>query len=256
MEEIKSLFFRMFRIADMKEPFEELHYHLLEKLSHINAPFGLMGVDLNSLKIPHHEQQKPYVRYKHPSTPRVIQHYQYEHRGEDYGWSQSDSYFACIDKIFYEFKPEYKKVNFHDVIYTNFPQVIEIIEPRVAENYYVDYAIYYEEGYRPGESPTFDSSGFSISLVPAYNDLRARGITPNGRNNIYTLSPACYWDNDLCQTALGYDRDEVICRLAGKVPDVRPLADGVYIIFNDNPLLSFDDFLAIQHTFKPILGLQ
>ena len=41
MEEIKSLFFRMFRIADMKEPFEELHYHLLEKLSHINAPFGL-----------------------------------------------------------------------------------------------------------------------------------------------------------------------------------------------------------------------
>ena len=51
MEEIKSLFFRMFRIADMKEPFEELHYHLLEKLSHINAPFGLMGVDLNSLKM-------------------------------------------------------------------------------------------------------------------------------------------------------------------------------------------------------------
>ena len=95
-----------------------------------------------------------------------------------------------------------------------------------------------------------------ISIVPAYNDLRAHGITPNGRNNIYTLSPACYWDKDLCQTALGYDRDEVIRRLAGKVPDVRPLADGVYIIFNDNPLLSFDDFLAIQHTFKPILGLQ
>jgi len=55
---------------------------------------------------------------------------------------------------------------------------------------------------------------------------------------------------------LGYDRDEVIRRLAGKVPDVRLLADGVYIIFNDNPLLSFDDFLSIQHTFKPILGLQ
>ena len=151
MEEIKSLFFRMFRIADMKEPFEELHYHLLEKLSHINAPFGLMGVDLNSLKMPHHEQQKPYVRYKHPSTPRVIQHYQYEHRGEDYGWSQSDSYFACIDKIFYEFRPEYKKVNFNDLIYTNFPQVIESFKPRVAENYYADYAIYYEEGYRPDE---------------------------------------------------------------------------------------------------------
>ena len=116
--------------------------------------------------------------------------------------------------------------------------------------------IYYEEGYRPGESPTLGGDGSPISLVPAYNDLRARGITPNGRNNIYTLSPACYWDGDLCQTALGYGCDEVIRRLAGKVPDVHPLADGVYIIFNDDPLLSFDDFLAIQHTFKPILGLQ
>ncbi len=101
-----------------------------------------------------------------------------------------------------------------------------------------------------------DKHGFPISRVPAYNDLEARGITPNGRNNIYTLSPACYWDGDLCQTALGYGRDEVIRRLSGKVLDIRPLVDGVYIIFNDNPLLSFDAFLAIQHTFKPILGLQ
>ena len=112
-----------------------------------------------------------------PDTPRVYQRYEYTRR-IDYGRWKDDNYFSGIDRLWYEFKPEYKKVNFHDVIYTNFPQVVEIIEPRVAENYYVDYAIYYEEGYRLGESPTFDSSGFSISLVPAYNDLRARGITP------------------------------------------------------------------------------
>lgn len=255
MEEIKTLFFRTFRIADINEPFESRHRYLLERLCHIDAPFGLKGVDLNNLKMPHNEQPMPYVQYKHPDTPKVYQRYEYTRR-IDYGRWKDDNYFSGIDRLWYEFKPDYKKVNFHDVIYTNFPQVVEIIEPRVAENYYADYAIYYEEGYRPGESPTFDSSGFSISLVPAYNDLRARGITPNGRNNIYTLSPACYWDGDLCQTALGYGRDEVIRRLTGKVLDVRPLADGVYIIFNDNPLLSFDDFLAIQHTFKPILGLQ
>ena len=256
MEEIDLLFFRMKRLMNINEPFEDRHRYLLDRLSHVGAPFGLKGVDLSSLKMPHREQQKPYVKYKHPDTPRVSQWYEYERR-VDYGRPELDEcYFSGIDKIWYEFKPGYKKVNFHDVAYSHFPQVIEIFEPRAAENFYAGYAIYYEYGYRPGESPTCDSIGRMISIVPAYNDLRARGITPNGRNNIYTLSPACYWDNDLCQTALGYGRDEVIRRLAGKVLDVRPLADGVYIIFNDNPLLSFDDFLAIQHTFKPILGLQ
>ena len=36
----------------------------LERLCHIDAPFGLKGVDLNSLKMPHHEQPMPYVQYK------------------------------------------------------------------------------------------------------------------------------------------------------------------------------------------------
>lgn len=218
MEEIDLFFFRMIRIMDINEPFEERHRYLLERLSHIDAPFGLKGVDLGSLKMPHHEQHMPSARYKHPDTPRVSQWYEYTRR-IDYGWNDiPDSYFGKADKIWYEFKPRYKKVNLHDIIYTNFPQVIEVFEPRAAENYYAAYSIYYEEGYRPGESPTYDSIGRSTSIVPAFNDLKARGITPNGRNNIYTLSPACYWDKDLCQTALGYGRDEVIRRLAGKVP--------------------------------------
>lgn len=77
------------------------------------------------------------------------------------------------------------------MIYTHFPQVIEVFRPRLGEHYYALYSMYYEEGYRPDESPTLGEDGSPISIVPAYNDLRARGITPNGRNNIYTLSPAC-----------------------------------------------------------------
>ena len=178
MEEIDLLFFRMKRLMNINEPFEDRHRYLLDRLSHIGAPFGLKGVDLSSLKMPHSEQQKPYVKYKHPDTPRVSQWYEYERR-VDYGRPELDEcYFSGIDKIWYEFKPGYKKVNFHDVAYSHFPQVIEIFEPRAAENFYAGYAIYYEYGYRPGESPTCDSIGRMISIVPAYNDLRARGITP------------------------------------------------------------------------------
>ncbi len=254
MSKVDYFTFRMFRPMNIAEPFENIHRYLLSKLSHIGAPFGLKGMDFSDLQLPYAEQQIPNVRYTHPDTPKVTQDYEYSHR-VDYGRNE-DNYFSGVDRILYRFRRNYKQVDFYDVIYTHFPQVIEIFQPRLGEHYYALYSMYYEEGYRPDESPTLGEDGSPISIVPAYNDLRARGITPNGRNNIYTLSPACYWDKDLCQTALGYGRDEVIRRLAGKVPDVRPLADGVYIIFNDNPLLSFDDFLAIQHTFKPILGLQ
>lgn len=77
----------------------------------------------------------------------------------------------------------------------------------------------------------------------------------DGRNNIFTLEVAQYWDAELCQRALGYGRDEVIIRLTGKVPLVRPLMDGVYVVFNDNPNLTFEEFCAYNDALKPVLGL-
>lgn len=77
----------------------------------------------------------------------------------------------------------------------------------------------------------------------------------DGRNNIFTLEVAQYWDAELCQKALGYGRDEVIKRLTGKVPLVQPLMDGVYVVFNDNPDLTFEEFCAYNDRLKPVLGL-
>jgi len=78
----------------------------------------------------------------------------------------------------------------------------------------------------------------------------------DGRNNIFTLEVAQYWDAELCQRALGYGRDEVIKRLTGKVPLVQPLMDGVYVVFNDDPDLTFEEFCAYNDRLKPVLGLQ
>lgn len=80
-------------------------------------------------------------------------------------------------------------------------------------------------------------------------------VDTDGRNNIFCLRPAHYWDEDLCRAAMGFGRDEVIRRLTGRVPRVEPLMDGVYVVFSDNPDLSFEEFCAYNDALKPVLGL-
>ena len=77
----------------------------------------------------------------------------------------------------------------------------------------------------------------------------------DGRNCIYTLKPAMFWDALLCRRALGYGPEEVIRRLDGRVPLVRPLMDGVYIVFNDDIGLTYAQFVEMNERNKAILGL-
>ena len=78
----------------------------------------------------------------------------------------------------------------------------------------------------------------------------------DGRNFIYTLYPAQFWDAELCQHALGYGPDEVVARLRGKVPQVERLRNGVYLVLNDDPNLSFDEFIKMNESYKNILDLE
>lgn len=190
--------------------------------------------------------------YRNPETKKVLQQYVYLYR-TDKNLFEKVSYEN--DQLFFEFDPGYNKINFADIWHIHFPKAIEIYEPRRADSFYSEYANCYEDGFRPGEPRHADEYGRSYSIVPEYNALEATGVIPNGDFNIYTLQPVVYWNKAMCLDALGFDRDEVIRCLEGKVLHIRPLNDGVYIVFNDNPLLSFDDFLAIQHTYKPLLGL-
>jgi len=77
----------------------------------------------------------------------------------------------------------------------------------------------------------------------------------DGRNNIYTLHPAHFWDSELCRRALGYGPEEVIDRLTGVCPSVIPLLDGVYIVLNDDPKLTYESYVEMNSAIKPILGL-
>jgi hypothetical protein len=112
-------------------------------------------------------------------------------------------------------------------------------------------------GYRAAAYLDFHSSKYSqLHQSQRRNLITQVNADPDGRNNIFTLDVAQFWDAKLCLLALGYGPDEVIKRLTGKVPLVKPLMDGVYVVFNDNPDLTFEEFCAYNDRLKPVLGLQ
>ena len=146
------------------------------------------------------------------------------------------------DKLLITFRTSNGQLEYSDVLHNGFPQVIEAFKSYRAIVGFDSMASTY----------VFDREGPAQVFQKLQDD---RSIDIDGRNNIFTLGPAHYWDAQLCQRALGYDRDEVIRRLDGKVPLVKPLMDGVYVVFNDDPDLTFEEFCGVNDRFKPILGL-
>jgi len=138
---------------------------------------------------------------------------------------------------------EIKRLNYEqyqDVLQVQFPTVIDATR-----------------GYRAAAYLGYHSSKYSeLHRNERRHLIEQANVDPDGRNNIFTLDVAQFWDAELCQLALGYGRDEVIKRLTGKVPLVQPLMDGVYVVFNDNPDLTFEEFCAYNDRLKPVLGLE
>ena len=101
-----------------------------------------------------------------------------------------------------------------------------------------------------------DENGYAISTNDVYKSLAEdKSININGRNNIYTLRSAQFWDAGLCRRALGYGPDEVVNRLEGHALHAEHLMDGVYIVLSDDIALSYADFVAMNERIKPLLGL-
>jgi hypothetical protein len=161
------------------------------------------------------------------------------------------------DSLEYQWKLTNKKVDYRFALHKNLPVVINIYEARFCNLSVCYYDFAYQGGYHGDNGPYVDEFGYKPALNQTYNRLKAdSSIDVDGWNNIYTLYPAQYWEGGRCIRALGYDRDEVIRRLSGKVPLVRPLLDGVYIVLNDNPDITYDEYYAMNVEYKAILGLE
>ncbi|MDO4691163.1 MAG: hypothetical protein Q4A58_07715 [Fusobacterium sp.] len=82
------------------------------------------------------------------------------------------------------------------------------------------------------------------------------GITPDKLGkNLFVFQPVMYFNGEMYKEVLKLSRDEIIRRLEGKAKKVFPMLDGVYIIFNNKVEMTYDEFLEMNNTFKPILDL-
>ncbi len=163
----------------------------------------------------------------------------YKFRGVDYKWKDKASYDEHLD---FKFKLSNKWLDYSDVIKVHLPFIVEAFE---AYRCSVEYDCY-----------TFAYPGGLNRTNPAYKALLSSSeIDVDGRNNIYTLHPAQFWDGELCQRALGFDRDEVIRRLKDVAVLARPVMDGVYLVLNDDPQLTYEAFVEMNERIKPMLGL-
>lgn len=219
---------------DINESVATRHAGIVERMMGVGAPLGWRG--LEAPPVPVRRKGSMLSSYCASYPTGELKHFAtYQIRDLRY----LDDLAADDDKFAILLSPVTQSSKIREILHVHFPEVIIAVE-----------------GYRA--AAYFDSFGlqFSKQHDRERSTLKAcGGVDIDGRNNIFTLEAAQYWDAELCGKALGYGPDEVIRRLDGQVPLVRPLMDGVYIVFNDDPDLSFEDFCVFNDRFKQVLGL-
>lgn len=134
--------------------------------------------------------------------------------------------------------PGFSKQDYQNFIFTTYPRVIKAFE-----------------GYEA-------TLGFAEN-VDFIDELKSK--TPSGARGIYTyvfdrrreigcLKQVHFWDGLLCRRLFDISPEEVIRRLEGKVPLVRPLRDGVYVVFSEKMELTFEEFYEMNEYFQDLLG--
>jgi hypothetical protein len=228
---------RVYSIPDYRVSIVQRHAELEQNMHEIDSPLGWKGLDIP----PAPDCGTELIGSNHFRYPnsRLLCVEQYSYRGD--GKHLLD-HTTNDDQLIFTFKRSNKSINYRALLLDHYPPVIAAFEGYRARTYLGDYQFQYKGGIRDDNS--------------SYNELaKNKSLNIDGRNNIFTLGPAMYWGAMLCQRALGYDRDEVIRRLQGKVPLTMPLMDGVYTVFSDEPNLSYEEFAAYNDRFKAILGL-
>ena len=72
---------------------------------------------------------------------------------------------------------------------------------------------------------------------------------------LFTLSPVMYFNEECYEKLIKVPKEELLKRLEGKAKKVLILERGIYIIFNDKADISYEEFVEMNETFKPLLGL-
>ena len=231
---------QLYRKVDDNESMEEMHKRVMEGLSKIDAPLGL--IDSEIPETPDFGKELVCFYYaKNIKTKGVSIEGEYKWRGLSYvNW----------DNLRYEFKITYKLIDYQKIIYKDFPKIITIYKPYVAYIFIPDYGTAYEEGRTPETITYYDSKN------PNFLKLKETGVKIGVLYDaLFTLSPVMYFNEECYEKLIKVSKEELLKRLEGKAKKVLLLEKGIYIIFNDKADISYEEFVEMNETFKPLLGL-
>ena len=232
---------RIYRKVDDNEPMEEMHKRVMKGLSKIEAPLGLKDSEIP--KTPDFGTELICFYYaKNIKTKGVSIEGDYQWRGLSY---------ICWDNLRYEFKITYKLIDYQKIIYIDLPKVIEIYDPYVVDVHVSPiYSIAYEEGRTPETITYYDSENSN------FLKLKETGVQIGMLfDALFTLSPVMYFNEECYEKLIKVPKEELLKRLEGKAKKVLLLEKGIYIIFNDKADISYEEFVEMNETFKPLLGL-
>ena len=232
---------QLYRKVDNNEPMEEMHKRVMEGLSKIEAPLGLKDSEI-------------------PKTPdfgtELICHYftkNIKTKGVkikgSYDW-RIISPLVWWDNLRYEFKITYKLIDYQKIIYEYLPKIITIYEPYITYIYISNYGTAYEEGRTPETITYYDSKN------PNFLKLKETGVEIGILSDaLFTLFPVMYFNEECYKKLIKVPKEELLKRLEGKAKKVLLLEKGIYIIFNDKADISYEEFVEMNETFKPLLNL-
>lgn len=216
---------------------DERHAEVMSRMSRVGAPLGFAGLELPVTPSCGDGLVATYAIKLQARGLRCVGDYAY--RGDRCSYEDRAS---SDEHLRFAFKVSNKAIDYRDVVTGHLPKVVEAFNGYKAHVFYDLHGLYYQGGLS------------DENLI--YNRLREDvAIDVDGRNNIYTLHPAQFWDAELCQRALGYGPDEVIARLHGICLSAVRLMDGVYLVLNDDPCLTFEAYVEMNERIKPVLGL-
>lgn len=230
---------RIYRKVDVNEPMEERHEKVMKGLSELDAPLGLKDSEIPETP-DFGAELICFYDAKNIKTKGVTIEGAYRWRGLKY---------VAWDKLFYKFKITYKLIDYKKVIYEDLPKVLNIYDPYVTD-LYTGYNGSYEEGRTP------ETRTYGESINPEFLKLKEKNLDIGMLEDVlFTLSPVMYFNEESYSKLIKVPKEELLRRLNGKAKGVMLLERGIYIIFNDKADLTYEEFVEMNSTFKPLLGL-
>ena len=229
-----ELSFLIYDVPDPNVSIDRRHRSVVQGMRNLQSPFSWRDIEAPETPVREKGAISALYKIRYPSIP-VFHTGSYQIRDAKYLYDKA----ACDDRFSFEFKPGLPGLDYANLLYQSFAELVSAIGGYRAVLFYDSYSIQFDDRHAEIRKKLRDD----------------KAIDTDGRNNIFCLDPVHYWSEELCQKAFGFGRDEVIRRLTGKVPLVKPLMDGVYVVFSDNPDLTFEDYCAYNDALKPVLGL-